>query len=115
MPQPTTPPRPFRPAPTRPVRKAAPPLSRAVDALLRPLARRHGAAEAIVKREWPAIVGPEIAALARGATLRNGVLTVKTVSGGALGLQFRASDIIERVNMHLGEDAVKRVSFLQTE
>ncbi len=83
--------------------------------------RRRGFLQARLVTDWRDIVGesiasgtlPERVTFPRGAK-RDGVLRIRVGSGAlALELQHLAPQILERVNTHLGERTVARLSFRQ--
>jgi hypothetical protein len=87
----------------------------AASRIARPIVARHGGGIlARLKTDWPAIVGPELAAstwpeaLARGGTLKLHVAPAK-----GLDVQHRAPALIERVNLFVGREAVTRLTLVQ--
>src|SRR5580704_12808677 len=87
----------------------------AASRIARPIVARHGGGIlARLKTDWPAIVGPELAAstwpeaLARGGTLKLHVAPAK-----GLEVQHRAPALIERINLFFGRDAVTRLTLVQ--
>lgn len=98
------------------------PLAQSVTAVVRPLLKERPAAEAGLLLDWPAIVGEELAALARPlkvrfdrpAERRQGVLELACDGPAALELQHRAPQLIERVNAYLGYPAIARLKLRQT-
>jgi hypothetical protein len=87
----------------------------AASRLAGPIVARHGGGIlARLKSDWPAIVGPELAAstwpeaLARGGTLKLHVASAK-----GLEVQHRAPALIERINLFFGRDAVTRLTLVQ--
>lgn len=97
------------------------PLGDSLSRLMKPLLRGRPLAEAQLLLEWPAIVGEELAALARPLKVRfdrpaerlGGVLELACDGGAALELQHRAPQILERVNAWLGYPAVERLRLKQ--
>ncbi len=72
----------------------------------------HGAvAEGLrLLRVWPEAVGPEIAAHAEPAGLRDGVLEVRTDSSAwANELRMRQPEILEGLRQQLGDEAPRRI------
>ncbi|BCX19746.1 MAG: hypothetical protein KatS3mg117_3428 [Geminicoccaceae bacterium] len=91
-----------------------------LGALLPPAARRRAFAEASILGDWPAIVGPELAARCTPIALRGGAggrggatLELAVRSGAALELQHAAPQLVERINGHLGWRAVARLVLRQ--
>ena len=73
--------------------------------------------------EWPAIVGAQLAASSQPEKLvrrrdhdersTGGVLTIRVSGGGALEIQHREPQIIERINSYLGYRGVARLKLVQ--
>ncbi len=99
---------------TRAQRPSAPPLGRAVESVLKPLSRRFATPQSALAADWERIVGPELARVTTPASLRRGVLTVRTSGAAAAALQHRAPEILERVNAFAGAGSARRLAFLQT-
>jgi len=80
-----------------------------------PIVARHGGGILTrLKSEWPAIVGPELAAATwPEAMARGGTLKLHVASAKALELQHRAPLVIERINLFFGRDAVTRLVLVQ--
>jgi hypothetical protein len=72
--------------------------------------KRHGARAVEV---WPEVVGAEIARRTRGFALREDAELVVFVDSApwAHQLSLMADDLLERMNAHLGEKAVKSIRF----
>ena len=87
--------------------------------VLDPAARRRGLAEARLPTEWPAIVGPELAArsqpvrLTRRQGLPGGVLSLHVAGAAALELQHSEPQVLERINGYFGYPAVIRLHLIQ--
>jgi hypothetical protein len=88
-------------------------LSALVPALVRPAFRRRAPATAQVLADWGVIVGPAIAAVTTPRRLAAGTLALTCPGPVALELQHLAGQLIERINTHLGRQAVTRLRFLQ--
>jgi hypothetical protein len=80
----------------------------------------RGFAEAGLITEWAAVVGAEIAAMSRPATLtfprgerRAGVLTISCGGAAALELQHLKPQILDRINSHFGYAAIAEIRFRQ--
>ena len=89
-----------------------------VGRLTRPVLGNRGFADADVIAHWPTIVGPELTALAcplslkyERASQRSGATLMIRVASGAAAtlLQFKAPQIIERVNHYFGYQAVAKM------
>jgi hypothetical protein len=87
----------------------------AASRVVGPIVARHGGGIlARLKSDWPAIVGPELAAstwpeaLARGGTLK-----LRVVPAKGLEVQHRVTVVIERINLFFGRDAVTRLALIQ--
>lgn len=95
-------------------------LSYLAPSLTDPLFRKRGFVEGRIPRDWPQIVGADLAKACapesldfprgrrEGATLR-----VVALPGRALEIQHLAPQIIERVNGHFGWAAVARLTLRQ--
>ena len=90
---------------------------RALGALLppitRPAFRRRAPAAAQLMADWPAIVGPALAAVAHPRRLSGGTLTLGCTGPQALELQHLAAALIDRINAQLGRVTVERLRFVQ--
>ena len=76
--------------------------------------RRGGGVLVRLKSEWPAIVGPDWAAVTWPSALgRDGVLKLRAASAAALELQHRAPLLIERINGFFGRVVVTRLLLVQ--
>jgi hypothetical protein len=61
---------------------------------------------------WDGAVGAEIASHARPSSIKKGVLAVKVTDSVWLQeLEFRAGEIIERINSALQREAIKKIRF----
>jgi len=87
--------------------------------ILDPAARRRGLAEARLLTEWPAIVGPELAARSQPVRLSHrperagGVLSLHVAGAAALELQHSEPQVLERINGFFGYPAVARLHLIQ--
>ena len=90
------------------------PLGVLVPRLTRSAFRRRAAAAAQLLADWPAIVGPAIAAVTTPRRLAAGTLTIACAGPIALELQHLALEVISRINTHLGSQAVSALRFVQT-
>jgi hypothetical protein len=95
-------------------------LAATVDRLTRPVFRRRGFAEGAVLTDWPAIVGPHLAArtapekVVPGGPRGEGTLHLRIEDGAlALELQHLEPVLVERINGYFGYHAVSRLRFVQ--
>lgn len=92
------------------------PVAEVLAAVTRPLAGRVQAITARLALDWPAIVGPALAAVTAPERLTGGkggrVLTIRCSGAVALELQHLAPQLIERLEAHLGAGAVSRLRFV---
>ena len=90
---------------------------RALGALLprltRPAFKRRSPAGAALMADWAAVVGPDVAAIAAPRRLGNGTLVIGCAGPAAMELSHRAPQLIQRINAHLGQVVVHRLSFVQ--
>lgn len=84
-----------------------------IPRLARPAFRRRSAAAAQIIADWPAIMGPELAAMAEPLKLSAGTLTLACTGPAAMELSLLGPVVMDRVNAHLGRVAVSRLSFRQ--
>jgi hypothetical protein len=89
------------------------PLGALVPAIARPAFRRRSPAAAQVMADWPAIVGPRLAAITTPRRLSAGRLTLACAGPVAMELQHLAPELIARINTHLGAAVVERLGFTQ--
>ncbi len=90
---------------------------RALGALLprltRPAFKRRSPAGAALMADWPAVVGPALAAVTTPKRLGNGTLVIGCAGPVAMELTHLAPQLIGRINAHLGQAAVERLRFAQ--
>jgi hypothetical protein len=84
-----------------------------VPSLVRPAFRRRAPAAAQVLADWPAIVGPAIAAISTPRKLVGGTLLIGCTGPMAMELQHLADQLIGRINAHMGNATVTRLRFIQ--
>jgi hypothetical protein len=63
--------------------------------------------------DWPAIVGPALAAVTTPHRLSAGGLTIACSGPVAMELQYMAVELIDRINTHLGSRVVHTLRFVQ--
>jgi hypothetical protein len=87
----------------------------AVSKLAAPIVvRRGGGILVALKSEWPAIIGPDWAAVTWPTALgRDGVLKLRAAPTAALELQHRTPLLIERINVFFGRLVVSRLVLVQ--
>lgn len=90
------------------------PLAALVPRLTRPAFRRRSPAAAQVLADWPAIVGPAIAAVTTPRRLVSGTLTIACAGPIAMELQYLGGELVSRINGHLGSQVVSGLRFVQT-
>jgi hypothetical protein len=90
---------------------------RALGALLprltRPAFKRRSPAGAALMANWPAVVGPALAAVTSPKRLGNGTLVIACAGPVAMELAHLAPQLIGRINAHLGQVLVERLRFVQ--
>lgn len=90
------------------------PLGTLVPRLTRPVFRATSPATAQVLADWAAIVGPLLASASAPRRLATGTLTIACAGPVAIEMQHYASELIERINTHLGGPTVRALRFVQT-
>ena len=90
------------------------PLGALVPRLTRPAFRKRAPATAQVLADWSAIVGPAIAAVTVPKRLSAGTLTIACSGPIAMELQHLVTELIGRINGHLGKPGVNGLRFVQT-
>jgi hypothetical protein len=63
--------------------------------------------------DWPAVVGPALAAVTAPKRFANGTLVIACAGPVAMELTHLAPQLIGRINAHLGQTAVERLRFVQ--
>ena len=89
------------------------PLGALVPALTRPAFKRKSPAGAQIMADWPALVGPAIAAVTQPLRLASGTLTLACSGPVAMEMQHLAPQLASRINAALGRVAVERFRFVQ--
>ncbi len=89
------------------------PVGALVPALTRPAFRRRAPGSAQLMADWAVIVGPKLAALTAPRRLSAGRLTIACTGPVAMELQHLATELIARINTHLGSALVERLGFVQ--
>jgi hypothetical protein len=89
------------------------PLGTLLPRLTRPAFRRRSPAGATLMADWPAVVGPALAAVTSPRRLSGGTLVIACSGPVAMELTHLAPQLIGRINAHLGRVAVERLRFVQ--
>ncbi len=89
------------------------PVGALVPALTRPAFRARSPAAAQLMADWATVVGPALGAVTQPRRLSGSTLTLNCSGPVALELQHMSSELIARVNAHLGRTAVTRLRFVQ--
>ncbi len=84
-----------------------------VSRVARPAFQSRSAAVAQLMADWPAIVGPRLAATTMPQRLTSGTLTLACSGPVALELQHLAGELAARINGHFGRVVVERFRFVQ--
>lgn len=104
---------------TRPQHRPPPPAGRALNRLVRDLDARFGQGASALSARWREIVGPDIARRTEPLKLvkgRNGgasSLEIRVAGPSAAIVQHQAHEILARVNLFLGPDAVQKLRIVQ--
>ena len=88
-------------------------LGAVLPAVTRTAFRKAGPTAGRLIADWPAIVGPALAATTMPRRLAAGTLTLGCAGPVALELQHLAGPLMERINVHLGQQTVQRLRFVQ--
>jgi hypothetical protein len=104
---------------TRPQRRPPPPAGRALTRTLRELDARFGQGPGALAARWREIVGAEVARRTEPVKLvkgRNGApssLEIRVAGPAAALIQHQAHEILARVNLFLGSEAVQKLRIVQ--
>jgi hypothetical protein len=104
---------------TRPAHRPPPPAGRALNKTLKALDAKFGQGPGVLMARWREVVGPEIARRTEPVKLvkgRNGgpsSLEIRVAGPAAAIIQHQAHDILARVNLFLGADAVQKLRIVQ--
>jgi hypothetical protein len=88
-------------------------ISALLGPLLRPAFRKRAPATAQLLADWDAVIGPALAAVTTPRKLTGGTLTLACAGPVAMELQYLAPALMQRINAHLGQNAVARLKFVQ--
>src|SRR5579875_3423604 len=89
------------------------PIGALVPVVARPAFRKRAPATAQLLADWPAIVGPALAAVTVPRRFAGGTLTIACSGPIALELQHLAGELMARINANLGRVTVTRLRFVQ--
>jgi len=104
---------------TKPQRRPPPPLGRALGKTLREFDAKFGKGPGALAARWREVVGAEIAKRTEVVKLtkgRNGgpsSLEIRVAGPAAAIIQHQAHEILARVNLFLGADAVQKLRIVQ--
>lgn len=84
-----------------------------LPAVTRPAFRSRSAGAAQLMADWPAIVGPALAAVSVPRQLARGSLTLACSGPVAMELQHLSAQLAERINAHYGRVMVEQLRFVQ--
>lgn len=104
---------------TRPAYRPPPPAGRALAKTLRELESKFGHGPGALAARWREIVGPDIARRTEPVKLvkgRNGapaLLEIRVAGPSAAIVQHQAQEILARVNLYLGAEAVQKLRIVQ--
>ena len=104
---------------TRPPRRPPPPMGRALNKTLRELDAKFGQGSGALEARWREVVGAEIARrtepvkLTRGRNGGPSSLEIRVAGPAAAIIQHQAHEILARVNLFLGAEAVQKLRIVQ--
>jgi hypothetical protein len=104
---------------TRPIRRPPPPAGRALAGTLRELDAKFGQGPGALTARWREIVGADVARRTEPVKLvkgRNGApssLEIRVAGPSAALIQHQAHEILARVNLFLGAEAVQKLRIVQ--
>lgn len=104
---------------TRPAHRPPPPAGRALNAFVRDLDGKFGQGSGALTARWREIVGDDIARRTEPVKLskgRNGAgssLEIRVAGPAAAIIQHQAQEILARVNLFLGPEAVQKLRIVQ--
>jgi hypothetical protein len=75
--------------------------------------RKHNPASAQILADWDIIVGPKVASMTVPRRLDRGVLTIACAGPAAMDLHYMGTEVINRINTHLGGQSVHSLKFTQ--
>jgi hypothetical protein len=81
--------------------------------LTRPVLKKRAPATAALLADWGQIMGPALAAVTVPQRLTGTTLTIGCAGPVAMELAHLAPQVMERINQHLGRQAVGQLKFVQ--
>lgn len=84
-----------------------------VPDLTRQAFRKHNPASAQIVADWEIIVGPKVGSMTTPRRLARGVLTIVCAGPAAMDLHYMSTELISRINTHLGGQPVHTLKFTQ--
>jgi len=104
---------------TRPQRRPPPPAGRSLAPVIKALDAKFGQGAGALQARWREIVGPEIARRTEPVKLTKGraggpsSLEIRVAGPSAAIIQHQAHEILARVNLFLGAEAVQKLRVVQ--
>src|SRR5947209_8031710 len=104
---------------TRPQRRPPPPAGRSLAPVIKELDAKFGQGAGALQARWREIVGPEIARRTEPVKLTKGragapsSLEIRVAGPAAAIIQHQAHEILARVNLFLGAEAVQKLRVVQ--
>lgn len=104
---------------SRPAHRPPPPVGRALGGYVRELDAKFGQGASALSARWKEVVGPDIARrtepvkLVRGRNGGPSSLEIRVAGPSAAIVQHQAHEILARVNLFLGADAVQKLRIVQ--
>lgn len=104
---------------TRPAPRPAPKAGRALQSLIKELDGKFGRGAGALEPRWREIVGDRLARvtrpqkLSKGRGNAGGVLELRVAGPAALLVQHQSAEILQRVNLFLGEGTVEKLRIAQ--
>ena len=104
---------------TRPLRRPPPPAGRALRKFIHELDVKYGQGANALMARWREVVGPDIAKRTEPVKLTKGrgggpsALEIRVAGPSAAIVQHQAHEILARVNLFLGSEAVQKLRIVQ--
>jgi hypothetical protein len=104
---------------TRPQHRPPPPIGRRLNRYLKEMDGRFGQGASALTARWREVVGPEIARrtepvkLVKGRAGGPSTLEIRVAGPAAAIIQHQAHEILARVNVFLGPEAVQKLRIVQ--
>jgi hypothetical protein len=90
------------------------PIAALIPSVARTAFRRAAPAVAQLSEGWVGIVGPALAGTTAPRRLAQGTLVIECNGPVAMELQHLSVELLNRINLYLGSQAVRRLRFVQT-